>query len=237
MRARTLITTGLAATAGLGLAGGALAAPQVTGVEATKAGKKKVDVDVATLRGASAVAPRIAVAVQRRIAWARYTDWDPVLAPTDTVHNIARVKGVRARVVDIGLCGLPVADYRKAGERFAREWIPAHLRRDAMARLQWHRGRGDTVAVVSGAFDAYLAPWCEAEGIAVLCSTLAVADGKLTGRYAGAQCVGVEKPRRVHQRFNPASFTRVHAYGDTREDRALLAIADERWYRGVRVDQ
>ncbi len=98
MRARTLITTGLAATAGLGLAGGALAAPQVTGVEATKAGKKKVDVDVATLRGASAVAPRIAVAVQRRIAWARYTDWDPVLAPTDTVHSIARMKGVRAQV-------------------------------------------------------------------------------------------------------------------------------------------
>ena len=146
-------------------------------------------------------------------------------------------EGGRARVVDIGLCGLPVADYRKAGECFAREWIPAHLRRDAMARLQWHRGRGDTVAVVSGAFDAYLAPWCEAEGIAVLCSTLAVADGKLTGRYAGAQCVGVEKPRRVHQRFNPALFTRVHAYGDTREDRELLAIADERWYRSVRVDQ
>jgi hypothetical protein len=98
MRARTLITTGLAATAGLGLAGSALAAPQVTGVEATKAGKKKVDVDVATLRGASAVAPRIAVSVQRRIAWARYTDWDPVLTPTDTVHSIARMKGVRAQV-------------------------------------------------------------------------------------------------------------------------------------------
>jgi uncharacterized membrane protein YkoI len=98
MRARTLITTGLAGVAALGLAGGALAAPQVTGVEATKAGNKKIEVDVATARGASAVAPRIAVVVQRRIAWARYTDWDAVLAPSDTVHSIARLKGVRARV-------------------------------------------------------------------------------------------------------------------------------------------
>lgn len=98
MRARTLITTGLAGVAGLALAGGALAAPQVTGVEATKAGNKKIEVDVATARGASTVAPRIAVAVQRRIAWARYTDWDAVLAPSDTVHSIARLKGVRARV-------------------------------------------------------------------------------------------------------------------------------------------
>ena len=161
------------------------------------------------------------------------------VAPWILGYRLGFISGVsvRARVVDIGARGLSVADYRAAGERFARDWIPAHLRRDAMARLQWHRDRGDTVVVVSGAFDAYLAPWCEAEGIAVLCSTLAVADGELTGRYAGAQCVGDEKPRRVRQRFDLASFARVHAYGDTREDRALLEIADERWYRGVRVDQ
>ena len=97
MRYRTLIATGVAA-AGLGLAGGAMAAPQVTAVDAVKTGKTKLSVGVTTLRGTSAEAPRITVAVKRRIARARVTDWDAALAPDQTVQAFARMKRVRSTV-------------------------------------------------------------------------------------------------------------------------------------------
>lgn len=97
MRYRTLIATGVAA-AGLGLAGGAMAAPQVTAVDAVKTGKAKLSVGVTTLRGTSAEAPRITVAVKRRIARARVTDWDAALAPDQTVQAFARFKRVRSTV-------------------------------------------------------------------------------------------------------------------------------------------
>ena len=159
------------------------------------------------------------------------------VAPWVVGYRLGLVSGVRvrSRIADVGLRGVHVADYRDAGLRFAREWIPARLRPDALARLHWHRDRGDTVAVVSGGFDAYLHPWCDTEGLIALCSALQVEGERLTGRYAGPQCVGAEKVRRVRERFYLSSFARIYAYGDTREDRELLSLAHERWYRGRRL--
>jgi len=58
-----------------------------------------------------------------------------------------------------------------------------------------------------------------------------VALARSTGRYAGAQCVNEEKVRRVRERFDLSHFATIHAYGDTPEDEALLALAHRRWYR------
>lgn len=98
MRYRTFIATGLVAAAGLGIAGSAMAAPEVTGVEATKAGKNKLEVDVLTLRGTSATAPRITVTVQRRLARAKVSDWDASLPADEAVQSTAKLKRVRSAV-------------------------------------------------------------------------------------------------------------------------------------------
>ena len=95
-----------------------------------------------------------------------------------------------------------------------------------------HRDQGDTVAVVSGAFDLYLSHWCAQHGLDLLCSSLESRDGVMTGRYAGTQCAGAEKARRVRERYDLSRFGTVCAYGDTREDFELLALAQRRWYRG-----
>ncbi len=92
------------------------------------------------------------------------------------------------------------------------------------------------MAVVSGAFDVYLDPWCRAHGVELMCSSLETIDGVLTGRYAGKQCVREEKARRVRERYDLDAFDAVYAYGDTREDFDLLEIADHAWYRGAPWD-
>jgi len=47
--------------------------------------------------------------------------------------------------------------------------------------------------------------------------------------------VGEEKVRRVRERFDLRDYVRLHAHGDTSEDRALPSPAHERWYRGRRL--
>ena len=126
-------------------------------------------------------------------------------------------------------------DVRAAGERFARDIVPATLRPESMARLQWHREQGDTIVVVSGSFDLYLSHFCAQHGLELLCSSLESRDGVMTGRFAGAQCVGAEKARRVRERYDLSRYPVVHAYGDTHEDRDLLALAHRRWYRGRQI--
>lgn len=159
-----------------------------------------------------------------------------VLAPEVLAYRRGWISGtyVRARIVSFGFRGVSESVIQPIGERFAREVIPAALRPEAMARLQWHRQRGDTIAVVSGSLDVYLAHWCSKHSLELLCSQLDTRDGRLTGRYRGAQCVGAEKARRVREHFDLTQFSRIHAYGDTYEDEAMLMLADERWYRGRR---
>jgi phosphatidylglycerophosphatase C len=160
-----------------------------------------------------------------------------LLAPWIAGYKLGWVSGIsiREKIARIGFRGMSEADYLAAGDRFAREALPSVLRPEAMERVVWHQDRGDTVVVVSGAFDVYLLHWCRAHGLELICSKLEVLDGVLTGRYDGAQCVREEKPRRVRERYAVENFDTVYAYGDTPEDFALLEIAEHRWYRGKRM--
>jgi phosphatidylglycerophosphatase C len=120
----------------------------------------------------------------------------------------------------------------ESGRRFAEEVLPSLLRPEALDRIEWHKAQGDVVAIVSGAFDCYLSHWCQVIGLELLCSSFELdACGKLTGRYNGAQCVGYEKVRRIRQRFDLASYAQVYAYGDTKEDHAMLDVASKKVYR------
>lgn len=156
-----------------------------------------------------------------------------LLAPVVFGYRRGWVAGnpTRASIVQVGLRGVDASHLRVQGQAFARDVLPGVLRVEAMARLAWHRERGDRVVVVSGGLDVYLAPWCAGQGVELLCSVLAERGGRITG-YAGPQCVGEEKVRRVHALCDLQAYAAIHAYGDTHEDLAMLAMAHHRTYRG-----
>ena len=156
-----------------------------------------------------------------------------LLAPVVFGYRRGWVAGnpTRASIVQMGLRGVDAERLRAQGAAFARDVLPGVLRPEAMARLAWHRQRGDRVVVVSGGLDVYLAPWCADQGVELLCSVLAERGGRITG-YAGLQCVGEEKVRRVRTLCDPQAYAAIHAYGDTHEDLAMLAMAHHRTYRG-----
>lgn len=165
-----------------------------------------------------------------RLALGKLLFFAPVLAYK---AKLLPVHVLRRWLVRYVFSGLDVADVERAGRRFAVEILPALIRPAMQARIDAHRAQGDTVVVVSGGFDIYLAPWCAAQGIELVCASLESVNGRLTGRYAGAQCVADEKARRVRARYDLAAYREVHAHGDTHEDHALLALAQVATYRGV----
>ncbi len=162
-----------------------------------------------------------------------------LLAPLIIGYKLRIVPGtlVRAAIVRFGFTGLAFADYDAAGAAFAADVLPGVLRPDLMQRIAWHRAQGDRVVVVTGALDVYMARWCRSHGLDLVCSVLEQRDGRLTGRYQGAQCVRAEKARLVSERYPRANYGEVYAYGDTVEDRELLALASRKFYRGVEITQ
>lgn len=168
----------------------------------------------------------ISPAAFRRRAWRRLL-W-PWLG-----YKLGLVSGtaVRRQVTAHVLRGREVSAIRALGLRYARERLPHVLRPEAMARLAWHRERGDRIVVVSASLDAYLAPWCRTHGLELICSELESREGVLTGRYRGGDCAGAAKAARVREHLRLEDYACVHAYGDTVEDRELLALAHRPVYR------
>jgi phosphatidylglycerophosphatase C len=115
---------------------------------------------------------------------------------------------------------------------FAVEVLPRQLNREAMSRLQWHQRQGHRVLIVSASLEAYLSIWARAMGVRDVSGTrLAVVNGKLTGRLAGANCYGSEKVRRLAEILGDWREYSIYAYGDSRGDRELLKVATHPYYR------
>lgn len=168
----------------------------------------------------------VSPAAFRRRAW-RQLLW-PWLG-----YKLGFVSGtaVRRLVTAHVLGGRDAASIRALGARYARERLPHVLRPEAMARLAWHRERGDRIVVVSASLDAYLVPWCRAHRLELICSELEADGGRLTGTYRGGDCAGAAKAARVREQLALPDYRRIYAYGDTIEDRELLALAHHPVYR------
>ena len=157
-----------------------------------------------------------------------------LLLPMVIGYRLGWVSGesIRSAIAYVGFRGMAESDYESRAAAFAREVLPGVLRPEVMAQIAAHKVRGDTVVVVSGAYDVYLKHWCMQHGLDLVASTLEVRNGRLTGRYAGAQNVNAEKARRVRERYDLSRFAEIHAHGDTPEDQCLLALAHRKFYRG-----
>lgn len=119
------------------------------------------------------------------------------------------------------------------GEEFAHT-LDARLRPSMVDRLDWHRGRGHELVIVSASLAAYLKPFAARQGVDhVIAVEPAVGDdGRLTGELAHPNVRGAEKERRLRRWFGDAVPVELWAYGNSSGDRELLAMADHAtWIR------
>lgn len=123
------------------------------------------------------------------------------------------------------------ADYLdQVGAEFAAIHLAAHIRPTVRRRLDWHRGRGDRVVVVSASLDAYVRVAAERLAADGAIATRLEVDGagRLTGRYDGGNCRGEEKIRRLRLWMADGGLegARLWAYGNSRGDLRMLRSAD-----------
>ena len=59
----------------------------------------------------------------------------------------------------------------------------------------------------------------------------------LTGRYSRGECSAADKVIRLRERYDLARYPVIYAYGDTDEDREMLDIAHEKYYRWQKIGE
>ena len=124
--------------------------------------------------------------------------------------------------------------FQKKADQYSLQKIDLILRPQAMEKITWHQSQGHQVVIVSAAFEHWLKKWCELNKLELLATRLESINGKLTGRFSGKNCYGLEKVRRVKQRYPLAQYQFIYAYGDTAGDRPMLSLANESYYRPFR---
>lgn len=124
--------------------------------------------------------------------------------------------------------GMTHRQFVKWGHDFA-DVAEAMLNRKMIMTLRQHQAKGHTVCVVTASVDEWVRPICERLGVnTVLATRIEVSpDGKLTGRFLTPNCYGTQKVVRLLDTFPHRKSYKLYAYGDSRGDYELLAIADK----------
>lgn len=128
------------------------------------------------------------------------------------------------------LAGIDADYFHQVGAEFAASHMAGHMRPEVRRRLDWHRGRGDRIAIVSASPHAYIGVAANRLAADTAIATLLEVDagGRLTGRYEGGNCRGEEKIRRLRLWMSESGLdgARLWAYGNSRGDLRMLRAAD-----------
>lgn len=121
--------------------------------------------------------------------------------------------------------------FDKLAKDFSNKKLDSMIKQSALERIQWHQQEGHEVVVVSASPINWLQPWCTKQGIKVIGTQLASESGKITGEFVGKNCYGKEKENRINKAYNLKSYESIYAYGDSKGDKEMLALADHSYYR------
>jgi phosphatidylglycerophosphatase C len=139
---------------------------------------------------------------------------------------------VKAASVREFLKGTPRAQLEADAEAFAGQVWPGFIRYDALACWKDWGAKGAYRVIVTASPESTVAPFARRLGADALLGTPLVfdADDRVTGAFAGPNCRGEEKVRRLRAAFGE-DMKLVAAYGDTTGDTEMLAIAEEAGFR------
>lgn len=122
--------------------------------------------------------------------------------------------------------GFDVEKFNALSRHYSLNRIPQIVKPSMMQKINTHKANGDTVVVVTASCENWVKPWCDSVGIECIATRLKVHNNILTGKFDGKNCYGVEKVKRIKEKYNLFDYDKIYAYGNSKGDRAMLALAN-----------
>jgi phosphatidylglycerophosphatase C len=156
--------------------------------------------------------------------------------PWITLMTLKMIPNWRAKekVLKWFFAGENVERFNLLSEQFCAEVLPALIRPDALEAINQHKASGATVVVISASAENWVEPWCRKNGLSCLATQLEISGNKITGKIKGVNCYGAEKEKRIRACYNIPEFEEVIAYGDSKGDLEMLALASQQFYKPFR---
>jgi len=155
------------------------------------------------------------------------------MAPALAAYARDRDRGrIKAASVKEFLGGVNRATLEADAERFAEQAWGRFMRPDALACWEdWGR-KGAHRVIVTASPETTVVPFARRLGAEALLGTHLLFDGHdhVTGAFAGPNCRGEEKVRRLRAAYGD-DLHLTAAYGDTSGDTEMIAMAEEKGFR------
>ncbi len=87
------------------------------------------------------------------------------------------------------------------------------------------------IVIVSASIKNYLIPWANNMGVDLICTELEEIDGKLTGNFSTSNCNGVEKVRRVMEKYDLKKYDEIHVFGNSKGDYPMMNLGTHKYYK------
>lgn len=143
----------------------------------------------------------------------------------------------KERLLGRMLAGMAITQLQAEAQRFATDLLPRIVRPESAERIAWHQAQGHRVIIVSASLELYLRPWAASLNIGdVLATRLGEEQGRATASFEGVNCFGEEKAQRIRDYLGDVDALELYAYGDSRGDTQMLAMADHAYYRGELIE-
>lgn len=127
-----------------------------------------------------------------------------------------------------------INEFNELCNKFALEEIPKLIRLKAKQEIKKLKTDGFVIVVVSASPENWIQKWSFSEGLELIASKLEVNNGKITGKILGKNCHGVEKLKRIKEKYIIEDYKVIYAYGDTSGDRPMLNVATHSFYKPFR---
>ena len=161
-----------------------------------------------------------------------------LLSPMLTAYKLKLIPNYRAKqyILSYFFKGMAKEKFMQVAKEYSLKHIDTILRPKAMEKIAWHKEQGHKIVIVSASIECWLKPWCNENNLDLIATKLEIKDGIVTGKFLTKNCYGIEKANRVQEQYNLSDYDHIYAYGDSRGDRELLELADEKFYKPFRVN-
>ena len=125
----------------------------------------------------------------------------------------------------------PIATFQHRCDEYSQQRLPQIVKESALRKIREFQESGADIYLVSASAENWLCGWCEAIGIRLIATRLATQNGRITGKILNSNCYGPEKVERIRCEVDLERYPSIYAYGDSRGDQNMLALAHYPHYR------
>lgn len=159
-----------------------------------------------------------------------------ILSPMLTAYKLRLIPNYKAKqyMISYFFKGMSEDKFLQVASEYSLNHIKTILRPKAMEKIAWHKEHGHKVVIISASIECWLKLWCDKNNLDLVATKLEIKENVITGKFLTKNCYGIEKANRVKEAYNLSDYDYIYAYGDTRGDKELLALADESFHKPFR---